>query len=136
MQQLQFDLFNEFDQYNPSLEEISFAKSVCIKHIFEEHLSKFGIDDFYVNRVKPKQLTLGKIKNELCRQTRYIEYFNEFCELCKKYLNLTTYENNSCGICIEYDYVRYFMDRKSGPAYCMSMLPDKVFENGIKEEWK
>lgn len=136
MQQLQLDLFNEFEQYKPSLEEISYTKGTCIKHIFEEHLLKFGIDDFYVNKVKPKQLTLSQINNELYNREKYFEYFNEFCELCKKYLNVTTYEERYYGICIEYDYIRYFTEKRTGPAYCMSMIPSEVFQYGIKEEWK
>lgn len=136
MEQLQFDLFNEFDQYKPSLEEISYAKGICIKHVFEDHLLKFGIDDFYVNKVKPKQLTLSQINNELHTREKYIEYFNEFCELCEKYLKVTTYKKHSCGICIEYDYVRYYICNRSGPAYCMYMIPFEVFQYGIKDEWK
>jgi hypothetical protein len=127
--QLQLDLFQD-DKYIPSQEEIQEAKGYCLKHLFEEHLYSFGIDEIYHNRFDNKQDTFGIIIKFLNNQPNYKKYCKEFNCLCDKYLTI----NEGIGAkVLEQGYVRYYLDRMSGPAFVLDMLPFEIFKYGRKK---
>ena len=136
MEQLQLDLFNEFDQYNPSSEEISYAKGICIKHIFEEHLLKYEIDKLYKSKISGNSMTFYQIEKLFSKNDNYKQYHKEFFDLCVKYLKIVDDYAWEYGINVYKDGIRFHTPKQQCIAYCMTMIPFEVFQYGIKEEWK
>lgn len=123
-----FDLEQE-GQYKTSYEAI-YSK---LKH--------YGIDDYYNITIKPQQLVLWQIKEELEKKENYTLYMEDLIKELLKILPKVerTFEIDKNGIwSFENKYYGYQVvgivvnglvyNKMSGPFYCIDMLPKHFFE--------
>lgn len=90
-----------------------------------EKLDKYGIDEYYRNHYKGNCELLSVIEEGLKQLPCYYEYRTKMFELLKEHfkdrkdVELIYYE--------DYDYIRIYEPKSTGPLYCLEMLDREIF---------
>lgn len=95
-----------------------------------EKLSKYIIDDVYLNEFAGRYVTFGEIERRLMNLQNYNEYIKELFNVLKEYIPVINKKTASLttGMYFDCNSIRIHQLYQEYTIYCLEMLDKKIFK--------